>query len=104
MFNCDQSVIDQLINESVHQIDKQIEMNVATSSIQNLQMANLNEEIEKFETMKVSEQGIPDLSVISEEKSRIPTDFCTSPEGSFKSECDDPQSVSLKFGFYYDKY
>ena len=85
-----QSMIDQLINESVQQIDKQIEMNVAASSIENLKMASSIEssEKERFETIRVSDQGIPDLSIISEEQSRIPTDFCTSPEGSFKSECD----------------
>ena len=96
------SVIDQLINESVHQIDKQIEMNVAASSIENLKMATTIESLEqeRFEGIRVSDQGIPDLSVISEERSRIPTDFCTSPEGSFKSDCE-PESISLKIRIFH---
>ena len=43
------------------------------------------------------------LSIISEENSHLPTDFCTSPENSLKSECEDSQPVSF-FEFIQDAF
>ncbi|CBY12040.1 unnamed protein product [Oikopleura dioica] len=78
------SLIDELINESVQQIDKQIEENTA-SSFENLKMS------EDLRRSPSPPQIVDPLSVISEENSQLPTDFCTSPENSLKSECDDSQ-------------
>ena len=96
-------LLDKLIDESVNQIDRQIEENVATSSIVNHQMAAAQSE-ERTLNLKISDQGIPDLSHISEENSIIPTDLCTSPDESFKSEDEQfsESIISQKLGFYVD--
>ena len=62
------------------QIDRQIEENVAVSSMENLQLScpGLVHSENLVDDYRVVENGIPDLSIISEENSHIPTDMCTS--------------------------
>ena len=62
------------------QIDRQIEENVAVSSMENLQLScsGLVHSENLVDDYRVVENGIPDLSIISEENSHIPTDLCTS--------------------------
>ena len=67
-------------SEAVSQIDRQIEENVAVSSMENLQLScpSLVNGGDLIDDYRVAENGIPDLSIISEENSHIPTDMCTS--------------------------
>ena len=79
------------ISDAVSLIDRQIEENVILSSIENLQISNKTD----FEPeMDLRINGQPDLSIISEENSHIPTDMCTSAD-EMKSDYEiDPVSES----------
>jgi len=57
-----------------------------------MQISSRREENSDFVEMKLSDNGIPDLSVISEENSHIPTDLCTSAD-EMKSDYEQENSV-----------
>ena len=85
------------MTDAVNQIDRQIEENVILSSIENLQTTtqNLNDFDDNAVRLK------PDLSIISEENSHIPTDLCTSADEMKSDYENEPVSESqvkwLKF-------
>ena len=80
-------------SDAVSQIDRQIEENVILSSIENLQIS-ANSQGDSYEPENLRLNGQPDLSIISEENSHIPTDMCTT-EDEMKSDFEiDPVSES----------
>ena len=48
---------------------------------------------DKFVDLKLTDNGIPDLSIISEENSHIPTDLCTSAD-EMKSDYEQDNSTA----------
>ena len=88
--------------DAVSQIDRQIEENVILSSIENLQISTKSQDNYEPENLRLN--GQPDLSIISEENSHIPTDLCTSAD-EMKSDYEiDPVSESQVSLFWIAPY